>query len=463
MKKEKTVRTYQRRTKSGKIVTVRQHTAKYDAAEALKEAAKKKGAGDELEALKKKSVDKPTEEEVAEFEKLLDSFPEELDERSRKIRLKQFMKAKGKKGRQAEIDETKWEIKEEKKARKVWKANEGFGKRLEKSYDKEHKNSVKDSKDPYSAHGFTKDEFNEWYEGTGSVSDKKVEKALRKTLGRKAYNELSDLAADNYKKGGASSFFKKNVHSKTAETKTSNRTKKGAAISKRMTLDEYLGSKGLGSPVSDFMIDKTKLPHGLTQRGKEKLRKEADKAANEYQEKRAAAIKEYKKLVKEGKIVAPTSSEQLNKIAEGHPDNASTQAAKRVLEKRAAKAEKTNDYTIVKGPGMMGGEFAVKDGKAYTRDVTKKRPKWKLMKEWTSTAQKVLEYYEALQDTSMPLSKLKRKTSTKAKKTLSAKEEYKSYKKLMDEKQKTGKRLSITETTKLKKLAKDAGVGRFIE
>ena len=33
----------------------------------------------------------------------------------------------------------------------------------------------------------------------------------------------------------------------------------------------------------------------------------------------------------------------------------------------------------------------------------------------------------------------------------------------MDEKQKAGKRLSITETTKLKKLAKDAGVGRFIE
>ena len=341
MKKEKTIRTYQRRTKSGKIVTVRQHTAKYDAAEALKEAAKKKGAGDELEALKKKPVDKPTEEEVAEFEKLLDSFPEELDERSRKMRLRQFMKAKGKKGRQAEIDETKWEIKEEKKARKVWKANEGFGKRLEKSYDKEHKNSVKDSKDPYSAHGFTKDDFNEWYEGTGSAADKKVAKALRKTLGRKAYDELSDLAADNYKKGGASSFFKKNVHSKTAETKTSNGMKKGAASAKRMTLDEYLGSKGLSSPVSDFMIDKTKLPHGLTQRGKEKLRKEADKAANEYQEKRAAAIKEYKKLVKEGKIVAPTSSEQLNKIAEGHPDNASTQAAKRVLEKRAAKTGKS--------------------------------------------------------------------------------------------------------------------------
>lgn len=235
MKKEKTIRTYQRRTKSGKIVTVRQHTAKYDAVESLKEDAKKKGAGDELEALKKKSVDKPTEEEVAEFEKLLDSFPEELDERSRKMRLRQFMKAKGKKGRQAEIDETKWEIKEEKKARKVWKSNEKFGKRLEKSYDKEHKNSVKDSKDPYSAHGFTKDEFNEWYEGTGSAKDKKVAKALRKTLGRKAYDELSDLAADNYKKGGASSFFKKNVHSKDAKKSSVSKPKKTTIAKKTET------------------------------------------------------------------------------------------------------------------------------------------------------------------------------------------------------------------------------------
>ena len=68
MKKEKTIRTYQRRTKTGKVVTVKQHTAKYDAAEALKEAAKKKGAGDELENLKKKvkpekvKVEKPAED-----------------------------------------------------------------------------------------------------------------------------------------------------------------------------------------------------------------------------------------------------------------------------------------------------------------------------------------------------------------------------------------------------------------
>lgn len=55
MKKEKTVRTYQRRTKSGKMITVREHKASYDAAEeARKAAAKKTGAGEELS--KKKAV-----------------------------------------------------------------------------------------------------------------------------------------------------------------------------------------------------------------------------------------------------------------------------------------------------------------------------------------------------------------------------------------------------------------------
>lgn len=59
MKKEKTVKTYQRRTKSGKMVTVRQHTASYDAAEKAKGAAKRKGAGDELTKKKAEVEESP--------------------------------------------------------------------------------------------------------------------------------------------------------------------------------------------------------------------------------------------------------------------------------------------------------------------------------------------------------------------------------------------------------------------
>lgn len=51
MQKEKKIGTYQRRTKSGKTVTVKAHSAKYDAAEAAKEAMKnRKGSGSELAA-----------------------------------------------------------------------------------------------------------------------------------------------------------------------------------------------------------------------------------------------------------------------------------------------------------------------------------------------------------------------------------------------------------------------------
>lgn len=57
MQKEKQVKSYTRRTKSGKTITVRAHTAKYDAAEEVKKAfAKKKGAGEELEDKKSKKA-----------------------------------------------------------------------------------------------------------------------------------------------------------------------------------------------------------------------------------------------------------------------------------------------------------------------------------------------------------------------------------------------------------------------
>ena len=123
MKKERVIRTHQRHTKSGKVTTVRQHTAKYDATDKLK-TTKKKGFGGEL------------------------------------------------------------------------KNRETLG-------------------DIYEDYDFTEEDFKEWYEGTNSDADKKVANVLRKILGRKAYNELNDLAAGNYRKGGANSFFRKNVVSKT--------------------------------------------------------------------------------------------------------------------------------------------------------------------------------------------------------------------------------------------------------
>lgn len=57
MQKEKKVRTYTRKSKTGKTVTVKAHTAKYDAAEEARKAfAKKAGAGSELAKTKQEKV-----------------------------------------------------------------------------------------------------------------------------------------------------------------------------------------------------------------------------------------------------------------------------------------------------------------------------------------------------------------------------------------------------------------------
>lgn len=72
MKAEKKVRTYTRRTKSGKTVTVKAHTAKYDAAD-KKRISKKEGAGEEIEGLKDKK-------KATDFEVGFDDFKEWYNE-----------------------------------------------------------------------------------------------------------------------------------------------------------------------------------------------------------------------------------------------------------------------------------------------------------------------------------------------------------------------------------------------
>ena len=64
-------------------------------------------------------------------------------------------------------------------------------------------------------------------------------------------------------------------------------------MSKKMSLDEYLGLYGLSFPISDYWMDKTIFPHGLTSRQKKKFDKEGEKVEKEYFEKRQACIKEY--------------------------------------------------------------------------------------------------------------------------------------------------------------------------
>lgn len=111
----------------------------------------------------------------------------------------------------------------------------------------------------------------------------------------------------------------------------------------KMTLDEYLGQRGLSFPVSDFMIDKVKLPHGQTARQRKQLEREAMHAAQKYAEQRRIAIEEYNALVENGEIVPKTTLEQtIERATYGHLDNPSTQAALRICQKRGITIQRAN-------------------------------------------------------------------------------------------------------------------------
>lgn len=106
-------------------------------------------------------------------------------------------------------------------------------------------------------------------------------------------------------------------------------------MDEKMTLDEFLGKKGLSFPVSDYLLDKMKFPHGLTERQQKKFEKDAAAHEEEYAKKRREATEEYHRLVAAGEILPKSRIEvTIEKAIHGHPDNDSTQAARRICDKR---------------------------------------------------------------------------------------------------------------------------------
>lgn len=218
MKKEKKVRTYQRRTKSGKTVTVRAHTASYEAAEKAKEAAKKKGAGDEIAERKKKNWELP----MNEFLKKL------KEERAQKREEEESKRVEDEKTKESEKKtEKKTPAKKTTKKRTVGTGTNGPEPKKKTTTKKTATKA--DTSEP----AFTSAEFKEWYRGTGSDADKKVAKALRKQLGRSGYRKFEDEAISNYTSRGHLSMFKRvSGGSSTGSTKESNESKVSKVSSK---------------------------------------------------------------------------------------------------------------------------------------------------------------------------------------------------------------------------------------
>lgn len=129
------------------------------------------------------------------------------------------------------------------------------------------------------------------------------------------------------------------------------RPKRKEIFMEKMTLEEYLSLHGYSSPVDFYMIDKIKLPHGETQRQKEKREKEIHTHSAAYHAERNRLIDEFNQKAENGEIIVPSRIEQTIATAKyGHPDNSSTQAAIRMLHKRG--------YTLTNQ-----GEWVKKDPK----------------------------------------------------------------------------------------------------
>lgn len=106
--------------------------------------------------------------------------------------------------------------------------------------------------------------------------------------------------------------------------------------SNAMTEQEFLSLRGVGDSVSGAGVDmigganQTRMTEKQRQRVQAKINAERD----DYYSRRQAAREEYKSLIESGKIRDKTSIERMLTRAHENPDNASTQAARRMAEKR---------------------------------------------------------------------------------------------------------------------------------
>ena len=104
---------------------------------------------------------------------------------------------------------------------------------------------------------------------------------------------------------------------------------------KVMDLEDYLALYKVQYSTSGYCLDKLRCNRQIrTVRGQKRFQKECEEAENKYQRKRQQAIEEYNHLVEIGEVRPLTKEERSIRTANGHPDNPSTQAARRMCEKR---------------------------------------------------------------------------------------------------------------------------------
>lgn len=106
--------------------------------------------------------------------------------------------------------------------------------------------------------------------------------------------------------------------------------------SNAITEEEFLYMRGVGDALSGAGIDRIGGANmtRMTERQRTKAKAEIAQQASQYYDERAKARAEYKSLIESGKIRDKTPIEKIITKANGNPNSASTQAARRMSEKK---------------------------------------------------------------------------------------------------------------------------------
>lgn len=257
------------------------------------------------------------------------------------------------------------------------------------------------SDNPASGHVFVVDQVNP---KTGEFDEHKVmygfdsaEEAKQAYLsnyekGWKGLGDITEVTKEEFKKWVDSSKRKTKPFAEYKNVKGTSDVNEAATASQRtertggkqvgadvpaMTEEEYLASKGLGSPMSDYMIDKMRIPHGETARQMAKRKQEAERAMEEHAAQKETARKEYREKIANGELREPTKEEAeqkridaLVKTANGHDDNPSVQAARRVLDKRGIEWKKNEEK-------FTGNKEYSEELRSLMEDAKQKYEDWK--------------------------------------------------------------------------------------
>lgn len=156
--------------------------------------------------------------------------------------------------------------------------------------------------------------------------------------GWQGLGNITEVSKEEFKKWIDSS---KRKTKPFAEYKGIIKSNKGVSSAVAMSEDEYLASKGLNGNITDYMLDKLRIPHSETARQQKLREKEAARVRADFDNQKEEARKEYRQKIAKGELRQPTKQEakereiaKLIKTANGHEDNPSVQAARRSLAKR---------------------------------------------------------------------------------------------------------------------------------